>query len=404
MSLYGPPGVGKSTLALSLAHAFQDGGITVYRADMRLSCDVEEVAREVLRAAGWHGAARAQDLVGEVVEWARDLDDTTLLVLDNCDDFLTGSKSVFDAAFERVAEIAVCFVSPNTCADIMRHLQRKEKFGSLLSGLLRSPGHLKVVVTSTAGEHVVPTLTTGVGAAHTLLTGVDAAVHQFLVRPLDSGDSVSLLQHYVPDLNASAAGRLAGYVGNVPQALAAIATSLRSRVARGQSMDVIVGPMAAKLEEGNTFGFLVTTGLDDGLGPSTMAYRDAYYHLTDDVKKCGRVLAQSTPRVFTQRIAERWLQPWATPDQVAHCLGVLEERGVVDRQVVATSGCVLVLYQFRSLYKECFTFEQKKIWFPAVKELRDFKEQETRLLEEYVGADAADEWVQTYYCTPVKDS
>ena len=196
-----------------------------------------------------------------------------------------------------------------------------------------------------------------------------AAIGQFQVHPLDTKHSVSLLQHYIPGLNASVARKLANHVGNFPQALIAIATSLQGN--GSQNIDSVIGPMMSKLEEGDTYGFLVMTELDDSLGPPTLAYRRAYmyYHLTEEVKKCGHILAQASTRVFTPRIAEYWLQSYASPDEVTHCRGMLEERDVLSKLVVPSDNpsCALtVLYQFRSLYKECFTFEQKKIWYPAL--------------------------------------
>ena len=226
-----------------------------------------------------------------------------------------------------------------------------------------------------------------------------AAISQFQVHPLDTKHSVSLLQHYIPGLNASVARKLANHVGNFPQALIAIATSLQGN--GSQNIDSVIGSMMSKLEEGDTYSFLVMTELDDSLGPSTLAYQRAYYHLTEEVKKCGRILAQASTRVFTPRIAEYWLQSYASPDEVTRCLGMLEERDILSKLVVPSDNpsCALtVLYQFRSLYKECFTFEQKKIWYPALTELRNFKKLQEQLLEKYAST-RPDEWIHTYYCT-----
>ena len=364
----------------------------MYRADMGLVCNVEEVAVEVLKAAGWHGAARAGDPVAEMVEWAGNLDEYALLVLDNCDDFLTGSKNIAETVVESMLRVAVCLLSPQTCGDMIRLDQRKQKFHSLLSGLLRAPGHMRVVMTTTAPDEVAmqTPMRAGVG------------VTQFLVRPLDVRHSVSLLQHYSPNLNTSIARRLANYVGNFPQALVAIATTVQGGVNASQNMDSNVEALMSKLEERDVYGFLIMTRLDSALGLPTLAYRMSYNLLADDVKKCGRVLAQSNTRVFTPRIAQYWLQSFASPSEVTHCLRALEERGVLSKVTMTSDDpmCRLVAYQFRSLYKECFIFEQKKIWFPALKELRDFVKLEEQLLGEYqdVGA-SRDEWIQTYYCT-----
>ena len=392
INIYGPPGIGKSSLASIVALAIQDGGFAVYRADMRLVCDVEEVAVELLKAAGWNGAARAGDPVAEMAEWAGNLDEYTLLVLDNCDDFLTGSKSVVETMFENVAMTVLCLVSPQTCRHMFQLDQRKQKFQSLLSGLLRVPGHIRVITTTTAPDEVT---------MHTMMRAGLLAT-QFLVHPLEVSHSVSLLQCYVPNLNRSTAMKLANYVGKFPQALVALATTLQG----GVDVDSDAKALMSKLEERDVYGFLIMTRLDSKLGQPTLAYRQSYHHLKDDVKKCGRILAQSNTRVFTPSIARHWLQSYASPSEIMHCLHVLEERGVLLRVTItsADSMCRLVAYQFRSLYKECFTFEQKKIWFPALKELRDFLKLEEQLLDEYLDAGASkNEWIQTYYCTGLSE-
>eukprot|EP00731_Ephydatia_muelleri_P021449 Em0014g40a len=304
INIYGPPGIGKSALASIVAQAFQDGGFAVYRADMGLVCNVEEVAVEVLKAAGWHGAARAGDPVAEMVEWAGNLDEYALLVLDNCDDFLTGSKNLVETVVESLLRVGVCLLSPQTCGDMIRLDQRKQKFHSLLSGLLRAPGHMRVVMTTTAPDEV---------AMQTLMRA-GVRVTQFLVHPLDVRHSVSLLQHYSPNLNTSIARRLANYVGNFPQALVAIATTVQGGVNASQNMDSNVEALMSKLEERDVYGFLIMTRLDSALGLPTLAYRMSYNLLADDVKKCGRILAQSNTRVFTPKIAQYWLQSFAFPE------------------------------------------------------------------------------------------
>lgn len=389
ISIYGPPGIGKSALALNAARTLQDeDAFSVYRADMGMVCDVEEVMAELLRTAGWLGAAEAGNPVDEVVEWAASLDEPTLLVLDNCDDFLPKSSGALEITLESMANAVVCLTSPQTCSDVVRQTQRKQRFQSLLTGLLKAPGQLRVITTSS------------VAMGNLVRSAV--VTNNFLVQPLDVMSSVSLLQDHVPNLNSSAAKNIAGYVGYFPQALVAVATSLQGGSNGSQNINTNMTLMLTKLKEGDVYGFLTMTGLGHTLGPPTLAYRQAYYYLTNDVKKCGRILAQSNTGFFTPKVAQYWLQSYTSSNEVMHCIRVLEERNVLSKMVLDSENtpCHLEVYQFRSLYKECFTFEQKKIWFPAFKELQDFRKFEEQLLGEYSHMASSDgRWIRTYYCT-----
>ena len=83
ISIIGPPGFGKSTLAIHIGHRMVADGVLVYYVDMREISSMQSLAEKIIDS---------NDTIitlDQLFTWARELDkNKTLLIFDNCDDML----------------------------------------------------------------------------------------------------------------------------------------------------------------------------------------------------------------------------------------------------------------------------------------------------------------------------
>ena len=86
VSIDGPPGFGKSTLAIKVGHQMARKGMNVLYINMLEVSSMQVLAEKVCRGAGI--VIKKTVRIERLYHWARDLSYNTLLILDNCDDSL----------------------------------------------------------------------------------------------------------------------------------------------------------------------------------------------------------------------------------------------------------------------------------------------------------------------------
>jgi predicted ATPase/DNA-binding SARP family transcriptional activator len=109
VTITGPGGAGKSTLALELARGFQPGesGVEVILAELAPVRDESGVTRAVAEAAGIQGAGADEVAALAAILGPR----SVLLVLDNCEHLLDASAALVDAILDAGAQATILVTS-----------------------------------------------------------------------------------------------------------------------------------------------------------------------------------------------------------------------------------------------------------------------------------------------------
>lgn len=95
ISIVGSPGFGKSTIAIHIGHKLVDMGTNVHYINMGdfHRGNIERMLTEkILKSAG---KSVKRITFGRLLQWARDIDEHNLIILDNCDDVLHSQKEKF---------------------------------------------------------------------------------------------------------------------------------------------------------------------------------------------------------------------------------------------------------------------------------------------------------------------
>ena len=101
VSIDGPPGFGKSTLAIKVGHRMVHKGINVLYVNM-----LEVFSMQVLDEKVCKGAGITAVRIKSMFQWARDLSYNTLLIFDNCDDILQTHPHDFQKILQTVVEMS----------------------------------------------------------------------------------------------------------------------------------------------------------------------------------------------------------------------------------------------------------------------------------------------------------
>ena len=102
VSIDGPPGFGKSTLAIKVGHQMVRKGTNVLYVNMLEVSTTQVLAEKVCKGADI--VIRKVVKIERMFHWARNLNYNTLLILDNCDDILQTDKDDFQRVIQKLVE------------------------------------------------------------------------------------------------------------------------------------------------------------------------------------------------------------------------------------------------------------------------------------------------------------
>ena len=175
VSIVGPPGFGKSTLAIHVGHAVCNRGTTVHYVNLQDLFRVDILREHILLTVQFQEQKQSVD---PVLAWARELKVETLLILDNCDHTLDKNQS---------------------------------EFQTLLMNMIKHSPYLKVLLTA---KHVVSFL---------------YSFRSFTITELTPEYATELLMITSELSNRTLAATIASLVGNVPLALQVVGKILNER-------------------------------------------------------------------------------------------------------------------------------------------------------------------------------
>ena len=292
ISIVGPPGFGKSTLAIHIGHEMVADGVLVYYVDMTEVSSKQALAEKIL--AGDPGVVAIKSITTDrLYNWARNLHQRTLLILDNCDGILHNTTDL----------------------------------PTVIEELLDSSPRLKILITSRKSV-------------------LQENHFTYRLQNLSSEASCTVLQRVTDHegLNSTTCKSIANLTGNVPLALQVVGAILNS--ATPPDLMTIIGDLEKDL---------IPTLSPEDLYPVEKRVNKSislsYQYLTPHLQTIGRYIA-NFPGSFNKKAACSILFPIthnsAADSEVSNCLEKLVTRSLLewDRRTDR--------YQFHKLIREFF--------------------------------------------------
>ena len=292
ISIVGPPGFGKSTLAIHIGHEMVADGVLVYYVEMTEVSSKQALAEKIL--AGDAGIVAIKSItIDRLYKWARNLHQRTLLILDNCDGILHNTTDL----------------------------------QTVIEKLLDSSPRLKILITSRKSVLQMNQFT-------------------YQLQNLSSEASCTLLQGVTDHegLNSTTCKSIADLTGNVPLALQVVGAILNS--ANPPDVMTIIGDLEKDL---------IPTLSPEDLYPVEKRVNASislsYQYLTPHLQTVGRYIA-NFPGSFNKKAACSILVPItncsATCSEVSEYLDDLVKRSLLEQDGRTQR------YQFHKLIKEFF--------------------------------------------------
>lgn len=298
VSIVGPPGIGKSTIAIHVGHIMVEQGITIYYVDLVEASSMQALAEKVLESAETVVSSKNVS-VKRLIKWAGDLNQHTLLILDNCDNVLH---------------------------------EQKDNLQKVVKKLLKSSHYIKVLMTS---------------RQWTMQLG---KFQMYELHELTPAASCTLLETVAEEVkkNHTLCELIANLTGSVPLALQVVGALL----SQPNSPEPIA--IVRKLEE-----HLIPTLSPEELPPEervNVSIYLSYQYLGHKLQKIGRYLA-NFPGSFDQDSANKVLQSLArnniSSDYVIRSVHQLVQRSLLE------FNRRKVRFQFHTLIRQFFLDAQK---------------------------------------------
>ena len=304
VSIVGGPGIGKSALAKSAAHEMLS---RVYYVDMTEVTSMQALAERVLEGDEGIVTINPNNItIKKMYEWARQQNQYTLLLLDNCD-------------------------------DMMNRQHGREELQSVVNKLFRSSKYLKILTTS----------------RQRTMRFSEFRQEWLPLNELDVNASCTLIRSYSPELTDRQCQEIGDLTGNIPLALKVVGSLLTQPTP--PDPDIIIDSLKKVLIPTlSSKNLPVDERVDTRIGIS-------YDYLGDDVKKVGNCLARYFITVsFTLDTAIKICSSSELKFMdTESAINDLVERSLLqkDRLTCSSRACsrkLSYLYQFNPLIKAFF--------------------------------------------------
>ena len=297
ISITGSPGFGKSSLAMHVGYRSERLGINVYYVDLSQVSNMKSLKETLRGVVLWED----EQYHLSIPEWLKQLNNATLLILDNC--------------------------------DLILH-EEKDRVQSFLKSMTKQSSHIKVLLTAQQ------------------LTSFIESFWRVSVKELTLKDAMTVLQNISPKITTDFAKRLAKLVGEVPLALQVVGTLLREQNSESLYNDLKQDLIRTLSPEELPPDERVATTLNI-----------SYHYLKFKFQVCGKILA-NFPGSFRSEPAHDILKefgesnhplpgPWGYSD-TDQCLDILRRRSLLSVDLNRK------IFWFHQLIRKFFKYKQEK--------------------------------------------
>ena len=293
VSIFGAPAVGKSTLAIQIGHVLARNGISVRYVNLNeahhlfarhadvsdkptnnilSSDDSTDLIFHKAKIIPWYSYTKKKYVLTSpktLTTWAKELTNDTLLILDNCDDFLQRNKT------------------------------HENNFKEMLTELLKASKHLRILTTSRAQMLIVD------------------GFHPYPLKELDPSSAVTLLQLRSNLITSDEGKVIAELVGNNPLALGIVAELVN---VKSHPPHAIIDELRKHLMQ-----TLNQNTLSNRQRILTVL-KISYNYLNDRIQLCSHYLSHF-PGSFHRAAAQSILSNLSDPE---YCLQTLIERSLLE--------------------------------------------------------------------------